>query len=54
MCRYGAWGSQALYYPARLLSQQLGLGGDYAHLRASVGVGDLFRALAGGTNHVQH
>ena len=36
--RYGAWGQRALYYLARMLSQQLGQGEDYETLRAAVGI----------------
>ena len=36
--RYGAWNARALYYLARLLSQQLHVGEDYADLRAAVGI----------------
>jgi len=36
--RYGHWHQRALYYLARMLSQQLGEGEDYSLLRAAVGI----------------
>jgi len=47
---YGHWHQRALYYLARMLSQQLGQGEDYGLLRAAVGIHlldfDLFTATA--------
>jgi predicted transposase/invertase (TIGR01784 family) len=36
--RHEAWNARALYYLARLLSQQLNAGEDYEQLRAAVGI----------------
>ena len=36
--RYNAWGQRSTFYLARMLGQQLELGGDYARLKAAVGI----------------
>jgi predicted transposase/invertase (TIGR01784 family) len=46
--RHNAWGQRSAFYLARLLSQQLEIGGDYRQLKAAVGIHlldfDLFEA----------